>query len=368
MQTVETLLFDQILSAATKLGTSDVHIKVGSPFMVREGDNIVPGTETPLESDDVIQIVKRVLEQSNSAVARKHLQNLDELTDHDTCFSIQGVGRYRVNIGRQRGTLTLTLRVIPAEVPTIDELCLPAVLKEISLLPRGLILVTGTTGCGKSTTLAAMLDHVNHSASRKIVTIEDPIEFLIRDDQSYILQREVGGDTVDFASALRAALRQDPDVIMVGELRDRETVEIVLKASETGHSVLSTVHTADAEGTINRLLGVFDPTEQQAVRMRLTESLQAIISQRLVPRSDKEGRIAAVEIMRTTTSIRERITTADNRGFTDLIEQGWNPYQMQTFDQHLTRLYTEKIISLETGVAAASSPSNFRRNLVYEGS
>jgi len=364
----EASLFDRILSAAVKLGTSDIHIKVGSPFMVREGDDIVAGTDQPLESEDVERIVRRILEGSGSAPALHLMANLEELTDFDTSFSLSGVGRYRVNIARQRGTLTLTMRVIPAGIPAIDDLHLPAVLKEISLLPRGLILVTGTTGSGKSTTLAAMLNHVNRSIARKIITIEDPIEFLIRDDQSYILQREVGGDTGSFAAALRAALRQDPDVIMVGELRDRETVEIALKAAETGHSVFSTVHTSNAEGTIIRILGVFDPAEQPSVRSRLAEDVQAIISQRLVRRDDREGRVAAVEVMRMTTAIRERIALADTRGFTDLIEQGWNPYQMQTFDQHLMRLYRDGIITIETGMANASSPSNFKRNIMYEGS
>lgn len=361
-------LFEQILSAAVRIGTSDIHIKVGAPFMVREGQNLVPGTETPLANDDVEQIVRRILEQSGSVVARRHLENLDDLTDLDCSFSLTDVGRFRVNIARQRGTLNLALRVIPPNITSIEELLLPPVLKDIALTPRGLILVTGTTGSGKSTTLAAMLNHINQTAARKIVTVEDPIEFLIRDDQSYVIQRNVGEDTASFAAALRAALRQDPDVIMVGELRDRETVEIALKASETGHAVFSTVHTTSAEGTITRLVGVFEPGEQQGVRLRLVDSLQAVISQRLVMRSDRGGRIAAMEIMRITTTIRERIQGADRRGFTDLIEQGWNPYQMQTFDQHLTRLHQAKFISFETGLAAATSPTNFKRNLVYEGS
>jgi len=365
---LEASIFDKILAAAVQLGTSDIHIKVGAPFMIRDGDDIVAGTEDRLDADDVSRIVRRILESSGRGSSQQHLQNLDDLSDYDTSFSLPGVGRYRVNIGRQRGSLTLTIRVIPHTVPDIDSLRLPEVLKEISIAPRGLVLVTGTTGSGKSTTLAAMLNHINQTVARKVVTIEDPIEFLLRDKESYILQREVGGDTASFGSALRAALRQDPDVIMVGELRDRETVEIAMKAAETGHTVFSTVHTSSAEGTIIRLLGVFDPTEQAAVRGRLVDNLISIISQRLVIRSDEHGRVAAVEVMRMTSAIKERITTADPKGFTDLIEQGWNPYQMQTFDQALTRLFKEKIISFETGLASATSPSNFKRNLMYEGS
>ncbi len=334
--------------------------------MVREGNDIVPGTEEPLTSEDIQQIVKRILSDSGSTSAQRYLSNLEDLYDFDTSFSVKGVGRFRVNIARQRGTLTLALRVIPGESPSIESLGLPEVLKEIAVVPRGLILVTGTTGSGKSTTLAAMLRQINETLAKKVVTIEDPIEFLIRDKTSFILQRDVGEDTASFADALRAALRQDPDVIMVGELRDRETVEIAIKASETGHSVFSTVHTGTAEGTILRLLGVFEPAEQPAVRIRIAETLQAVISQRLLARSDNEGRIAAMEIMRMTSAIRDRIQLADSKGFTDLIEQGWNPYQMQTFDQHITQLYKDNKISFETGLAAASSPTNFKRNLMFE--
>ena len=363
---MDNLTLDQVLAASLKLGTSDVHIKVGAPFMVRERNDIVPGTEEALTTADVEQIVKRILSESGSPTAQRLLKNIDELFDFDTSFSVHGIGRFRVNIARHRGTLTLALRVIPAESPSIESLGLPGILKEIAVIPRGLILVTGTTGCGKSTTLAAMMRQINESLARKIVTIEDPIEFLIRDQTSFVMQRDVGEDTNTFADALRAALRQDPDVIMVGELRDRETVEIAIKASETGHSVFSTVHTGTAEGTILRLLGVFEPAEQPAVRIRIAETLQAVISQRLLPRSDKDGRIAAMEIMRMTAAIRERIQMADSKGFTDLIEQGWNPYQMQTFDQHITQLYKDGKISFETGLAAASSPTNFKRNLMFE--
>lgn len=363
---MEAYLFDQILHAAVEVGTSDIHIKVGQPFMVRSRGEMVAGTDEPLEGEDVERIVRRVLEQSASPVALQHLSQLEMLTDFDTSFSLSGTGRFRVNIARQRGTLTLTMRVIPDSIRSIDDLLLPEVLKEIAAEPRGMVLITGTTGSGKSTTLAALLNQINNNFRRKIVTIEDPIEFLLRDNMSYITQREVGNDTGTFSAALRASLRQDPDVIMVGELRDRETVEIGLKAAETGHSVFSTLHTSDAEGTIIRILGVFDPGEQPGLRLRLSETIRAIISQRLVPRSDREGRIAALEVMRMTGAIQERIATADSRGFTDLIEQGANPYRMQTFDQHLTALYKQEIITFETGMEFATSPTNFKRNLMFE--
>lgn len=365
---MESQLFDKLLDAAVKSGISDIHIKTGAPFMVRESGGIVPVTEDVLNGEDVDRIVIRLLTQAASRPGSTlDLNQLENLNDYDTSFSLQGVGRFRVNIYRQRSSLAVTMRVIPSEIPQIDDLLLPEVLKDISLEPRGLILVTGTTGSGKSTTVAAMLDHINHNLTKKIITIEDPIEFLIKDHYSFISQREVGADTNSFAIALRAGLRQDPDIIMVGEMRDRETVEIAIKAAETGHSVLSTVHTTDAEGTIIRLIGIFDLAEQSAMRLRLVDSLRAVISQRLVSRKNSDRRIAAIEVMRMTTAISERITNADPRGFHDLIEKGWNPYRMQSFDQHLIKLLKEDLITFETGLAAATSPTNFKRNLTFEG-
>ncbi len=365
--TMDIKFFESLLEATVKSGASDLHIKVGSPCMVREGNDLIPVMEDGMRSLDVETIVRRILEQVGSRYGSTiNIDDLDSITDFDASYSQPGVGRFRVNIYRQRGTLALTLRAISSDILSIDKLQMPEVLKDIALEPRGLILVTGATGSGKSTTLAAMLDHVNHIQARKIVTIEDPIEHLIRDDMSSISQREVGADTKSFATALRSALRQDPDIIMVGEMRDRATIEIALKASETGHTVFSTVHTRDSVSTIERLLGVFSGSEQSSIRLRLAETLRAIISQRLVPRSDSDGRIAAVEIMRSTVSIQERILSADPRGLSDLIEQGVTPYRMQTFDQHLIELYKNKVISLETAMAAATSPTNLKRNLMFK--
>jgi len=364
---MDSKLFEQMLGAAVSSGASDLHLKAGAPCMVREGYDLTPITEQPMHSADIEQIVERILEQVGSRYGKSiTLENLKDLRDLDASYSLPGVGRFRVNIYRQRGTIAMSMRVIPSKVPSIDDLRLPQVLKEIAEEARGMVLVTGTTGSGKSTTLTAMIHHINLNYRRKIVTIEDPIEFLMPDIKASISQREVGSDTKSFATAMRAALRQDPDIIMVGEMRDRETIEIALKAAETGHMVLSTAHTRDAVNTIARLLGAFELNEHGTMRMRLAESLRAILSQRLVPCAETDGRIAAVEIMRMTGSIQERILNADPRGFVDLIEQGSNPYRMQTFDQHLLELYRGEVITLETALTAATSPTNLKRNLKYE--
>jgi twitching motility protein PilT len=360
--------FDLLLGAAVKSVASDIHIKTGAPVMIREGNNLTPVTDNPLTSDDLEQLSLRILApHAKRSGSPFNPDNLHSLTDLDTSYAIPGIGRFRVNLCRQRGTLAIVMRVIPFNVPDIDQMHLPEVIKDIAMEPRGLILVTGTTSCGKSTTLAAMIDHVNKARACKIITIEDPIEYLIPDRRSSLTQREVGGDSDSFSTALRAALRQDCDIIMVGEMRDRETIDIALKAAETGHLVMSTVHTPDAEGSLFRLLGAYDPGEHTVIRMRLCDCLRAIVSQRLVPLKDEEGRVAAVEIMRMTTAIKERILDADSRGFHDLIEQGGNPFRMQTFDQHLTELYKKGLIALDTALAAASSPVNFKRNLQFEG-
>ncbi|NQU05724.1 MAG: PilT/PilU family type 4a pilus ATPase [Calditrichaeota bacterium] len=365
---MEIKVFEDLLKASVDSGASDIHIKVGSPFTVRHGKDLLHVTEERLSVNDVERIVELILsrkiKQDDDTVKTT---NLAQITELDTSFGQRNVGRFRVNIYRQRNSLALAMRIIPPEVPTIEKLLLPEVLKEIALEPRGLILVTGATGSGKSSTLAAMMNHVNNNRSCKIITIEDPIEFLIPDNKSAISQREVGNDTASFNTALRAALRQDPDIILVGEMRDKESVEIALKAAETGHTVFSTVHTLDAVRTITRLITTFNAGEHAIVRMRLGESLKAIISQRLIPHIDGKNRIAAVEIMRMTKAIQDRILLGDPKGFFDLIEGGTNPYKMQTFDQHLTTLYKNETISFETAMIAATSPTNFKRNLQFEG-
>jgi twitching motility protein PilT len=281
-------------------------------------------------------------------------------SDLDMAYSVPGLGRFRVNIYQQRGTMGAVLRVIPMKILTIRELGLPPVLEQLALEPRGLILVTGTTGSGKSTSLAAMIDHVNANRNCHIMTIEDPIEYLHRDKLSLVNQREVGFDAQSFASALRASLRQDPDVILVGEMRDYETVSTALVAAETGHLVLSTLHTADAAETINRVISVFPPHQQQQIRLQLATVLQGIVSMRLIPRADGAGRIPAVEVLIATTIVRECIMAPERtKEIPDIIASGTSQYGMQTFDQALTDLYQRELITYEEAIHQATNPEDF---------
>jgi twitching motility protein PilT len=273
---------------------------------------------------------------------------------------VPGLGRFRVNVFQQRGTLGVVLRVIPFKIQTIDQLMLPKVLEKIAGEERGLVLVTGTTGSGKSTSLAAMIDHINANETCHIMTIEDPIEFLIRDKRSVVNQREVGVDTMSFAQALKSALRQDPDVILVGEMRDLETIETALTAAETGHLVMSTLHTLDATETINRVISVFPPYQQKQVRMQLGAVLRAVISQRLVPKADARGRVAAVEILIATTRVRELVEDKDRtKEIPDAIAQGHLTYGMQTFDQSLMGLLKQSIISYDEALRQATNRDDF---------
>jgi twitching motility protein PilT len=360
--------FNRILQALVEHKASDLHISAGSGFRMRVRGRLIPvpdgGTLSPAE---IASIAGGILLAGRKCPREQLPKFLEDLTDYDCSYSLAAVGRYRVNIARQRHCLALVLRHIPYELPTIEGLGLPPVLAGIAMTERGLVLVTGVTGSGKSTTLAAMIELVNKTKECKIVTIEDPIEFLYKDDKCTITQRECGADTESFAKALRAALRQDPDIILVGEMRDKETIDIAIKAAETGHLVLSTVHTADAPKTISRILSVFDPGEQAATRLRLTETLQAVVSQRLLPRADGQGRVVACEIMRQTRSIQECIADpSKNDMMKEHIEKGGDLYGMQTFDQHLTRLYLRGDISLETAKSAATSPADFERNLQFQ--
>ncbi len=360
-------VFDAVLRKAIELGASDVHVTAGNPFRVRINGQIraLQGTP-PLTPSDTEAIARRILLGSKRATAGDVDQQVRELRDLDCSYGLAGAGRFRVNICSQRGSIALVLRNIPMRIPNFDELGLPAVLNQIATAERGLILVTGVTGSGKSTTMAAMLDLINRTRNLKIVTIEDPIEYLHKDARSTVLQREVGSDTESFAKAMRAALRQDPDVVMVGEMRDRETIDIALKAAETGHVVLSTLHTSDVVKTIQRVIGVYDLSEMAAARLRLAENLQAIIAQRLIPRADGGGRLPAVEVMRTTLAIRESIISPERTDLIrDLVQRGTDQYGMQTFDQHLRQLYLSQLITYETARAAATSPADFERNLHF---
>jgi twitching motility protein PilT len=290
-----------------------------------------------------------------------------DFNEIDLAYELPGEGRFRVNISRQRRFFNIVLRVIPPQIRSFDELNLPNVLHDLAQLRRGYVLVTGSTGMGKSTTLATMIEEINRVRKAKIVTIEDPIEFVFTHDKSIITQREIGTDTACFPDALHAALRQDPDVIMVGEMRDLETVDTSLKAAETGHLVLSTIHTADVASTINRLVSFFPPEEQAQVRVRLADNLKAVVSLRLLPNKKQTARVPAVEIMRSTRSIQECIKDpAKTSEITEFIAKG-RAENMQSFDQHLLDLLRASKISVETALAAASNPTDFRTKLSLEG-
>jgi twitching motility protein PilT len=345
---------DDILKAAVRYGASDIHLKVGLPPVCRINGKLVPlKVPEPLKPADLTTIRERLL----SAEQRERFLRSHEI---DCAYSVSGLGRFRANVFMQRGTLGMVFRVISVGVPSFAELKLPKVLEKIALEPRGLVLCTGTTGCGKSTTLAAMVEYINSHRSCHVITIEDPIEFLLRDRKSIINQRELGVDTQSFAVALRSALRQDPDVILVGEMRDPETMETALTAAETGHLVLSTLHTLDAAETISRVVTAFPPYQQKQIRLQLSTILRAVISQRLVPKADGTGRVPAVEAMINTARVREYIEDKDKtKKIREAIAQGFTSYGMQTFDQSLMGLYRDGLISLEEAMRQASNPDDF---------
>ena len=342
----------QILRTAVQEGASDVHFKAGEPVLVRIKGALLPLKVARLTPDATLKIFEALRPRHLAGVAVAEVQELD------FSFAVSGTGRFRANTFRQRGSLALVIRVIPNRIPDFKELNLPDSLLKLSEERRGLILVTGTTGSGKSTTLAAMINHVNQTRTAHVVTIEDPIEFLFLNRKSSVVQREIGVDTSSFANALRAVLRQDPDVIMIGEMRDTETIDIALKAAETGHLVVSTAHTTDAAKTVQRLLAVFSPAEQAMMRIRLAETLKAVISQRLLPRLDGQGLVPAAEVMVNTRVIQECIRDPERTAeINDFVAKGRH-YGMQTFDQHLLALLQEGLISKEVALSAASSPAD----------
>ncbi len=353
--------FIHYLQGALKLKASDVHFKVGSPPLYRIQKQIrsVRGDRlSPQDTNDICAIILK-----NNTM----LSELSTLKDYDTSFSLPGKCRFRVNMFRQRGSLSLVLRMIPDVIPSFEDLLLPPQVIDLATYPRGLVLVTGATSTGKSSTLAAIINHINQTRATHIVTIEDPVEFLHQDKNASISQREVGSDTSDFNRALRAALRQDPDVILVGEMRDLETIDIALKAAETGHMVYSTVHTPDAAKTIGRLIAVFPPEEQEMVRIRLAENLMATMSQRLLPRADGEGMVAAYELMKNTGSVEEAIKNPEETAqLKDIIERSREQYGMISFDQCLTDLYKGELITFEVAKRSATSPADFERALHFE--
>src|SRR3954464_12574766 len=346
---------DDLLKIAAQSGASDLHLKVGSyPMMRVNGTLTVCSEEKRLDKGDTESMADAIFNDDQ----RERFRRSQEV---DLAYSIPGVGRFRCNVFQQRGTVGLVLRVIPTRIKTIDELGLPPVLKKIAQEERGLVLVTGTTGSGKSTTLAALIDYINATRQSHVMTVEDPIEYLHRDNQSLINQREISVDSPSFAHALRAALRQDPDVILVGEMRDVETVETALHAAETGHLVFSTLHTLDATETINRIIAVFPPHQQRQVRIQLAAVIKAAISQRLLPRKDGMGRAAAVEVMTSTAFIRDCIVDKDKTSMiAGAIAAGTSQYGMQTFDQAIFGLYSQGLVTLEEALRCASNVDDFK--------
>ena len=345
---------NQILALAVRSGTSDVHLKAGLPPMFRINGSLRPVKDAPRMSAE--EVGRMALAMMGSF----HKEEFKRELDVNLAYSAQGLGRFRVNIFQQRGVMGICARVIQANIRTIGELALPRVVEQISLEERGLILVTGSTGSGKSTTMAAMVDHINTQRTSHILTVEDPIEFLHRDKRSIINQRELGVDCPSFSRGLNAALRQDPDVILIGEMRDRETIETALLAAETGHMVMSTLHTINASETINRIISVFEPHVQQHVRRQLSGVLKAVLSQRLLPRADGKGRVAALEVMRNTKRIQELIEDETRtREIPDAIAQGATSYGMQTFDQALLFLLQKRYVTYEQALRNSDNPDDF---------
>jgi twitching motility protein PilT len=349
-----------LLQSAVQNKVSDIHLAPGGPPYFRLKGDLVAVKFPALTDQDMIQILNWTIADKTTK------EKLGEVQDYDGSFEVKNLSRFRYNVHRHRGKLGAIFRLIPAVIPTIESLGLPKVLKKIASMHRGLVLVTGATGSGKSSTLAAMIDYINNHEAGHVLTIEDPIEFVHQQKKSRITQREIGRDTTNFAHSLRAALRQDPDVILVGEMRDPETIDIALKAAETGHMVFSTVHTTDAVKTIGRLIAVFPPSEQQMVRIRLADNLVSTISQRLVKRADGKGMVAAQEIMVSNMSIQECISDPKLTGtLNDFITKSSDITGGQTFEQHLVELYKTGIVSLNDAKGASSNPQDFERNLMF---
>jgi twitching motility protein PilT len=349
------IIIDDLLRRAVDKRASDLHLKVGNhPYLRVDG--------VLLALNDIPRVTpEEMLSMAFSMMTNRQKQKFKETAELDMAYGVAGLGRFRVNVFQQRGNVGMVLRVIPTKIRTIEELELPRILSQICEETRGLVLTTGTTGSGKSTTLAAMVDRINSLRAEHVITIEDPIEYLHRDKKGFINQREVEVDTSSFSTALRAALRQDPDVVLVGEMRDLETISTALLAAETGHLVFSTLHTLDATETIQRIIAVFPPPEQKQIRLQLASTLKAVISQRLVRRGDGQGRVPAVEVMIATNYIRDCIINPDKtRLIREAIAAGTSQYGMQTFDQSLFDLFSRNLITLEEALLRASNPDDFR--------
>jgi twitching motility protein PilT len=332
---------------------SDLHLKVGRPPTIRVAGELLQLNQALLKPDELKALAEQIM-------TPRQVKEFAEHKEADFAIGVPGVGRFRTNVFQQRGTLAFVFRAIPYEVKTVRELNLPTVLEKICLKPRGLVLVTGVTGSGKSTCLAAMIDHVNRNRRCNIITIEDPIEFLHRDGVSNISQREVGSDTLSFEAALRHVLRQDPDVILIGEIRDRITLDTAMKAADTGHLVFSTLHTTDATQTVNRVISFFPPHEHGAVRSLLSTAMEAVVSLRLVPTKDGQNRVPACEILINTAAVRDNVRDAEKAlAIPDLIKEGTVQYGMQSFDQSLMQWYQKGTVTYEAALFHSSNPNEF---------
>jgi len=345
--------YKAVLQHMIQSNASDLHLKVGRPPTLRIDGHMAAMELPALKQEDLRSLAEQIM-------APKNIKEFSEQKESDFALAVPGIGRFRVNAYQQRGTIAYALRTVPFQAKTIAELNLPEVCERISLMPRGLILVTGITGSGKSTALASMLHYINQNRHANIITIEDPIEFLHRDIKSSINQREVGTDTNSFGQALRRVLRQDPDILLVGEIRDLDTLDTALKAAETGHLVFSTLHTTDATQTINRVLSFYPPHQQTEVRYMLSTALRAIISLRLVRRADRKGRVPAAEVLINTEAVRDQIRDlSKSLNIPDLIKEGAVAYGMQSFDQSLMNWYHKGVISYDDALFAATNPAEF---------
>jgi len=351
----QSMTIDALLRSAWERKASDLHLKVGNLPYIRVDGVLQPLSQYPRISPE------DMLDFAFSIMSTRQKQKFKENSELDMPYGVPGLSRFRVNIFQQRGNVGMVARVIPTKIQNFKELSLPAVMERICGETRGLVLVAGRTSCGKSTSLAAMVDYINSNRTDHIITIEDPIEFLHRDKKGFVNQREVEVDTPNFASALRAALRQDPDVILVGEMRDLETIQAALLAAETGHLVFSTLHTTDATETVQRIITVFQPSEQKQIRLQLASTLKAVICQRLVRKSDGLGRVPAVEVLITTEYIRDCIINPEKtRLIKDALASGVSQYGMQTFDQSLYDLHAQGLITLDEALTNSSNPNEFR--------
>ena len=351
--TTSALHIDELLRLATRMEASDIHLRVGSLPILRINGELVPQTAYgALTPEDIERLYMQVTDVDQR-------ERFDETMELDLAYGLGGVGRFRINVAKQRGTITMVMRRLSLDIPSLEALGLPDVCKELVMKPRGLVLVTGPTGSGKSTTLASMLDYLNEREARRVITIEDPIEYLFRDKHCFITQRELGGDTLSFASALTHTLRQDPDVILVGEMRDLETISAAITAAETGHLVLSTLHTAGAAYTVDRIIDVFPPHQQQQIRVQVANILQGVFSQTLLPTIDGRGRVPAIEVMIASPAVRNLIREGKTHQLSGVMETS-QQLGMQTLDQALLEVYQRGVVALDEIMAKAVNPEHLR--------